>query len=453
VRYFKTTFIWIIALAAVVGISYIDFEKTRVEDEKKDKATRLLPFEPKEILAFVIEKEGVKALEMERWEDGWRVEAPVKAKGASSNVDKFLGYVTDSRNDSEYVMDANPAPERLAEFGLSKPTLKLTLKVGKDLKPYTLIFGDRAPTMGVAFAMLEGRKEVYRVLAAARAEADKDLYYFRDKSVLTLKPEMIDQVSVEKEGVSIRAKLPENGKWVIEKPIKALAEQAKVFEFIGVFSRAEVKEFVSDKKENLASYGLEKPSTQMMFWQAGDAEPTVRLYIGDRSPQKRGYYCSMSDRDNIFILDEEVVNAIPRSANDLRTRQLMYFEANNLKRIELRADGKTVALVRDKDKEWRKNNAAGEKMDFNAVKEILDELLAFTIKDFAGGATASMSEFGLENPSAQIMLWEEGSAVPAHLSVGKITPTGNGVYARTGSEPEALVLDERIVRVLRTIFN
>lgn len=451
-RYFKTTFVWIIALAAVVGISYIDFEKTRVEDEKKDKATRLLPFETKEILAFVIEKEGAPTLEMERWEDGWRLVAPTKAKGASPNVDKFLGYVTDSRNDSEYVMDANPTQERLTEFGLLKPTLKLTLKVGKDLKPYTLVFGDRAPTMGVAFAMLDGRKEVYRVLAAARAEADKDVYYFRDKTVLTLKPEMVDQIAVDKQGLSFRAKLPENGKWVIEKPVKASADQGKVFEFIGAFHRAEVKEFVSDKKENLASYGLEKPATQLLFWQAGDAQPTVRLFIGDRSPQKRGYFCSMSDRDNIFVLDEEVVNAIPRSANDLRARQLMFFEANNLKRIELRADGKTIALVRDTEKEWRKNNATGEKMDFNAVKEILDELVAFTIKDFAG-ATVSIKESGLENPSAQIMLWEEGSAVPVHLSVGKITPTGSSVYARTGSEPEVLVLDERIIRVLRTIFN
>jgi hypothetical protein len=451
-RYFKTTFIWIIALAAVVGISYIDFEKTRVEDEKKDKATRLLPFEPKEVLAFVIEKEGIKTLEMERWEEGWRIVAPVKTKGASPGVEKFLGYVTDSRNDAEYIMDANPTPARLTEFGLLKPTLRLTLKVGKDLKPYTLLFGDRAPTMGVAFAMLEGRKEVYRVLAGARAEADKDLYYFRDKTVLTLKPEMIDQVSADRPGMSVRAKLPENGKWVIEKPMKALAEQAKVFELFGVFYRTEIKEFVSEKKENLASYGLEKPTTQVMFWQAGDSEPTVRLFVGDRSPQKRGYYCALSNRDNVFILDEEVINAIPKSANDLRSRQLMFFEANNLKRIELRADTKSVALVRDTQKDWRKNNVNGEKVEFNAVKEILDELLSFTIKDFVVVA-ANMREFGLETPSAQIMLWEEGSAVPVHLSVGKITPTGNGVYARTGSEPEVLVLDERIIRVLRTIFN
>jgi hypothetical protein len=160
----------------------------------------------------------------------------------------------------------------------------------------------------------------------------------------------------------------------------------------------------------------------------------------------------MSDRDNIFILDEEVVNAIPKSANDLRSRQLIFFEANNLKRIELRADNKSIVLVRDHEKEWRKNSITGEKVAFNVIKETLDELLAFTIKDFVV-VTPDMREFGLVTPSAQIMLWEEGSAVPVNLSLGKVTPTGNGVYARTGSEPEALVLDERIIRVLRTIFN
>ncbi|MBF0169724.1 MAG: hypothetical protein HQK87_01320, partial [Nitrospinae bacterium] len=42
--YFKKTFLWIIAAVALVGISYLDFEKTRIEEQEKDEATRLLPF-------------------------------------------------------------------------------------------------------------------------------------------------------------------------------------------------------------------------------------------------------------------------------------------------------------------------------------------------------------------------------------------------------------------------
>lgn len=96
--------------------------------------------------------------------------------------------MTDSRNDAEYLMDEDPTPERLAEFGLKDPKVSVTLKAGKELTPYTLVFGDRAPTKGVAFARLAGQKPVYRVLAYARAEADKDSHYFREKKCCTLAP-------------------------------------------------------------------------------------------------------------------------------------------------------------------------------------------------------------------------------------------------------------------------
>ena len=158
-RYFKKTFIWIIILVALAGYSYIDFESTRLKEVEKKEATRLLPFSTNEILSVTIKKED-RVLELERWEEGWKIIAPIKAMADSDTVEKFLGHMTEAKNDSDYVMESDPTPERLVEFGLSKPTLFVTLRAGKELKPHTLVFGDRAPTMGVAFAQLEGKKSI-----------------------------------------------------------------------------------------------------------------------------------------------------------------------------------------------------------------------------------------------------------------------------------------------------
>jgi len=449
-NYFKTTFAWVIVLAAIAGYSYIDHEKTRVEEIKKDEATRLFSFYPKDIVSITLNK-GDRVIELERWEEGWRIVAPIKAKAESQAVEKFLGYITDSRNDAEYIMDPDPSPERLVEFGLADPTITVTLKVGKKLAEHTILFGARAPTKGVAFARLKGEKAVYRILSYMRAEADKDVRYFRDKSVLRLNPLMIDQLVIKRKQGVIRVKLPQDGKWEIEKPIKTRADHNKVFEILGMFANAQVKEFISENKDNLKAYGLDKPEIELMFWLSGDSEPTLKMQVGARNPGKRGYFLTMSDRDNVFLLEEDVISAIPRSANDLRSRDLLFFESDTLRRIEIRRPGKSIALVRDKDKEWRKNNESGEKVDFNLVKEMLNGIMELKISDFVTDSPENLKAYGLDPPEIKLLLWPEKSAVPIFLSVGSKAPSGY-VYAMSGAQGSVLALDESVKRILKIIF-
>tara|TARA_B100000315_G_C14592889_1_gene596919 strand:+ start:3578 stop:4942 length:1365 start_codon:yes stop_codon:yes gene_type:complete len=452
-KYFKHTFLWIIILAAVAGYSLIDFKRTEIEEIKKDEATRLLPFMPKDVMAITLEKEE-RVIELERWEDGWRIVKPIDAKAKSETVEKFLTYVTESRNDADYVMDPDPTPARLTEFGLLNPRLLATLKVGKELTPYTLIFGARAPTKGVSFAQLKGQKPVYRVLADAHAQANQDLYYFRDKSILRLEPVMINQLVIVRPDIKIRLNLPDSAaKWELEKPVKARADHNRVFELLGAFKNAEIKEFIAETQDNLSSYGLDKPDIKLLFWLAGDTEPTVTLSIGKRSPQKRGYFSLMTDRNYIFLLEEETVNAIPNHENDLRSRELLFFDKDKLKRIEIRQPDQTIVLVKDMERDWRLNNLNSEKVDFNLVRELLDELINAEIKDFlTEEATSDLGKFGLEPASVQVLIWPEDRAVPISLSIGEKTPSGY-VYAQSGSENIILAIEARIKNFLLTHFN
>lgn len=449
-RYFKATFAWVIVLVALAGYTYLDFSHTRIEETRKEEASRLFPFAPQEALAIELAREdGV--ISLERWEDGWRLVAPITAKADSEAVEKFLEYVTDSRNDADYVMDPDPTPERLKEFGLAEPKVSLTLKVGKDLKPYTLMFGDRAPSMGVAFARLKGGKPVYRVLANARAEADKDAFYFRDKKVLRLNPVMVDQLAITRADLAIRARMSGEGRWTLEKPVRDRADHEKVFEFLGLFANAQVKAFADETKGRLRDFALDKPSAELRFWQSGDAEPAVTLTVGARSPELRGYYCAMTDRDGVFVLDEEVIHAIPRDAKELRGKELFFFDQDALARIEARADGASVALVRGADKEWRRGGDKGAVVDFIAIKEFLDALASTRIRDFVTDNPGGLQQYGLDAPVMQVMLYPQGSAVPLFVSVGARTPAGYR-YARTGEKPTILALDETIQGILQTIL-
>ncbi len=450
-RYLKKTFIWIIVLVAIGGYTMLDFKSTKIAEQKKQEESRLLPFTADQVLALTIKKDS-GTIELERWEKGWKIVSPINAMAKNETVEKFIHEVTESRNDSDYVMDQNPSPERLTEFGLTVPSIRLTLKVGKELKEHTLLFGIRAPMMGVAYAQVEGFKPVYRVNADCRAEADKDAYHFRDKSVLTLNPVMIDQVAVTWEGLPMLFKQAENGMWKVEKPINARADQKKLLEFMGMFANAEIKEFISEKKEKLASYGLDKPSAVLRFWLSGDSSPTVQVDIGKRSPEKRGYYCAMSDREAIFILEEKTVNAIPRSADEMRSKQLFFYENEKLKRIEVRSAEKAVVLVKDSENEWRKASVKGDKADFTSVNDFIEEMKNFEIKEFVSNDLRDIRQYGLDPAVIQAQIWLEGSAVPIALNLGKATPAGH-VYAFSTAEKGILTLEERTKRVLEAFLR
>ncbi len=449
--YFKKTFIWIIVLVAIGGYTMLDFKSTKIAEQKKEEESRLLPFTADQVLAFTIKKES-GTMELERWDKGWKIVSPLNTMAKNETVDNFLREVTESKNDSEYVMDPDPTPERLTEFGLAVPSITLTLKVGKELKEHTILFGNRAPMMGVAYAQLEGKKPVYRVLADARSEADKDVYYFRDKSVLKLNPVMVDQVAVTWEGSPMLFKQNEAGMWKVEKPISARADQKKLFEFMGMFANAEIKEFISEKKEKLADYGLDKPSSVLKFWLSGDSDPAVQIDIGKRSPEKRGYYCAMSDRDAIFILEEKAVNSIPRTADELRSKQLFFFESEKLKRIEVRSPAKSVVLVKDTENEWRRGSEKGDKADFTMVNDLIEELKNFETKEFVSNDLRDMRQYGLDPATVQVQMWLEDNAAPISLNIGKTSPAGY-VYAFTTAGKSILTLDERTKRVLETFLK
>lgn len=454
-KYVKSTFIWFIVLVAVAGYSYLDLESTKMEEAKKEEEAKLLPFNTLEVLTLTIENDDSndKSIELERWDDGWRIVKPIEAKAHSGAVEKFLKNLAASRNDADYVMDPDPTPERLVEFGLANPAVRVTMRVGRDLKPYTVQFGKRAPTMGVAYARLEGRKAVFRVLADARSEANKDMLYFRNKTVLRINPVLVDQFSITRPEGYILAKLPQDGKWGLEKPVKARTDYNKVFEFLGALANAEISEFTEETKANISTYGLDKPTISLVFWKHGDSEPTVRLDIGKRSPEKRGYYCAMSDRDYVFVLPEETINAIPRHADDLRSRDLLYVEKEKLKRIEVHGDGGGwLVLVKGVDNEWRLGDEKGEKVDFNLVTDFIDEMTGARIKEFVTSNLKGLGKYGLEPAVAQLLFWTEGSTAPVSLKVGKKAPSGY-VYAFAGAENMVLTVDERVKRLLQTYFR
>ncbi|MDH5639442.1 MAG: DUF4340 domain-containing protein, partial [Nitrospinota bacterium] len=192
---------------------------------------------------------------------------------------------------------------------------------------------------------------------------------------------------------------------------------------------------------------LKDPKAKLSFWQSGDSDVTVSISIGDRNPEKRGYYVTMSDRNNVFLLEEDIINSIPREASDLRSRHVFFLDSLKFSRIEIHRPGSLVTLVKDKNQEWHRDNMAGESLDYNMVKEFLDSLSSIKIRDFVADNPISLREYGLDPPSAQILLYKEEGGAPLYLSLGLKSPAGY-LFAQSGSEKSVIALDAGVQGIL-----
>jgi hypothetical protein len=454
-KYFKKTFLWIIILAALAGYFYLDVETTKKKETKKEEASRLLPFKPSEVLELELKK-GDGIIVVQRWEDGWRIEKPIKVKADSKAVEKALSYITQSRNDADYVMDENPTQERLAEFGLINPQLEVTLRIGKTLTPYTLIFGERAPTQGVAFAILKGSPKVYRVLADARAEADQSLYYFRDKTIFRTEPNMVDKVEIVKDNKKVRCELPmeEEGKWEIVSPVKARADMIKIIEIVAKFKNSEIKEFIDEEPKDLKAYGLFPVKTKLSIWLSGDESPTETIFIGERDKKKRGYLAKLEKKDNVFLIEEDMVDLLPDDAEDLRERSVLFFEEGKVNKIEVKYPDREMVVIKTPppDIEWKTLKPREEIFDVNIIKEFFNRIKEFKIKEFISEGHEGLKTYGLDSPAIKLLIWEEGNKSPHELNIGNISSQGDGIYAWTGEQDTIVLLDNKIKGVIKDSF-
>jgi hypothetical protein len=429
-RYFKKTFLWIILLSILGGYLYIyEIRGGKEREQAEEEASRLFRFTPEDVIELELKKPG-SLIHLIRDEKGWQMDSPVKAKADDKSVHSVLQYITETKNDSKYVMEENPSPQRLVEFGLSNPSLQVEIRVkGEPAK--TIYFGDRGPTQNVAYAMVKGDPRVYRVVADARAEADRDDYYFRDKTIASFKPFEADKLEISINGQTMRAELPMMGKWEITQPLKARADLVKIMELLSKLSEGEIKAFIDEEPKDLGLYGLNPPRAEVSVWGGGDNKGVTTLLFGDKDIKKRGVYVKHKDSPNVFLLEEDVWDILPRDVSHLRDQSVFFFEEEKVTKIQLKSPIKETLWEKDSHAEWKQKMPVNSSVEFSIIKDLLEKLKGVRIKEFVVDNPKDLKEFGLNKPAYTIKIWQEGSNTPQELNIGKTDNSGRAVYALT----------------------
>jgi Domain of unknown function (DUF4340) len=145
-----------------------------------------------------------------------------------------------------------------------------------------------------------------------------------------------------------------------------------------------------------------------------------------------------------FYYFYEVRGAPERERAESRKGRVFDAEPADVTAVELKRPDDTVALKRDGDV-WRVTAPVAARGNRGTIDETLTTILTAKMDREIDAKPASLADFGLEKPAAQVLLTlKDGKQVG--IDLGAKSPTGVWVYAREHGKPAVFVLSDSVLR-------
>jgi hypothetical protein len=434
----------LVIVAALLGGYYYWYEVKGGEQRKaaEEAAQRIFQLSKDAIEAVAITR-GNETVKLARdAAEGWVLVAPVRAKADQRSVEEVLDGLVEGKRDKVIAEQATD----LADFGLKEPSMVVEAAVKDAATPTVLQFGARTPTMTGYYAREGEQPKVLMVPASLQTKFDKDVFSLRDKTLLTLEPAQVKRVEVRHGDRLIAVESEGDQGWKMVEPLEAKADKAKVNDFVSAVNGARVKEFLDDAPQDLAKYGLNPPRWRLTFF-VGDDRAEKSVLIGDEDTTKSGINVKRGATEAVFLVENKLLEKLPKEASDWRDRAIMAFKRDSVERLEIRDDASVVEVAcvdncgKIPDDRWQLKQPLEAKADAVKVRTLLRSLEELKAKGFVAEQSPDLAPYGLDHPSAQIHVWRKDVSTPVTALFGREDPDTGGRFLKLAERPAVYAID------------
>ena len=429
---FKTTLI----LALVLAVGIVAVVLLNRQEEKKEKAeehaSRILNIEQENVNELYLLPEGIHCV---RDSLGWRITQPVRTDGDKSAIESVIRLF--ERADKERVVSSDPQDYR--KFGLEPATGSIVVvhSEGRD----TVFVGDKSPTGSFVFARQSGSPDVFLTATTLKNNVEKELFDLRDKKALGFDKNNVRSLTLEnRHGRFVLERSVEG--WRVVKPNEYEAEQSDIQSMMNRLSSENVNEYVEEAPESLRRYGLTNPSRQITVTLSNGA--TKSLLIGKRINKE--YYGKDNNRDPVFLVDTSFVSLFDKNLYDLRNKQLTDFMSNDVSKFSLTFDDMTIECEKDTAGTWTLTRPEQRKTKSWKMSSITRKASQLEIAQFADDDPASLVPYGLNDPAAQAVFYNDEGQILVDLLLGKVRD--DQVYAKTADSDAVYLIEKSVLETL-----
>lgn len=393
----------------ILGKPAFSFVDVRPDDLRQ---RSLLPLGGAWVTSFEIKREGIPLLEFLRTGEGWNVGSE---KASSQKITEFIDDLTTasavsfiwpvgSSNETDHATSS-----LLAGYGLdpdSAVTVTLNDINGKSRR---LSFGKEADD-GNVYALVQNGNAIVTVPSKLRDFARQDPVMFTDSRLFPVEARSVNGFSVSSDGSLYSLVRDKDGKWGLESPVVAPADQ-----------------------------------------EASDALLSLILSLSPADVVKEnGVAVSvLTNMSKVLVPRERILGK--RTFEDLRSREMLKIDAPLVKRIVSTVGGKTpktASVVYDRERrQWNLDTEAdGVAVNVKGVESVLsviNPLTAVRIEKLAVVA-ADLDDYGLDTPFLTVAIDQDSDeTIRRNILIGK--KTRGGRFATIGSSDAIFVISDATV--------
>ena len=393
----------------ILGKPAFSFVDVRPDDLRQ---RSLLPLGGAWVTSFEIKREGIPLLEFLRTGAGWNVGSE---KASSQKITEFIDDLTTASAVS-FVWPVGSSNETdhatsslLAGYGLdpdSAVTVTLNDINGKSRR---LSFGKEADD-GNVYALVQNGNAIVTVPSKLRDFARQDPVMFTDSRLFPVEARSVNGFSVSSDGSLYSLVRDKDGKWGLESPVVAPADQ-----------------------------------------EASDALLSLILSLSPADVVKEnGVAVSvLTNMSKVLVPRERILGK--RTFEDLRSREMLKIDAPLVKRIVSTVGGKTpktASVVYDRERrQWNLDTEAdGVAVNVKGVESVLsviNPLAAVRIEKLAVVA-ADLDDYGLDTPFLTVAIDQDSDeTIRRNILIGK--KTRGGRFATIGSSDAIFVISDATV--------
>ena len=305
--------LWIYLLIALTlsAIYFKEFQSGKRRIAEKISTMTMFELDPSSVSFFSIDK-GSTRIVVTRTNEGdsetWFIKSPIRAKADGLRVRKFLEKLSKLR----WVREIAKRPEDISEFGLDKPAVVIAF-TAENISG-TLRIGSLTPLGDDVYVQRNGDQAVYTISFADKYDLDVDLFDLRDKRLITISPENVLKLVIERRGKSPWLLRKRGDRWFFGNgPTEADPE--RIHAILSRLWTMRATSIVEEKARDLSQYGLTDPAVGIRVISGKKEE---EILIGNVSRQGDELYAKMVGSPMVVTIKKWILSDIPPTEKGLR---------------------------------------------------------------------------------------------------------------------------------------
>ena len=253
----------------------------------------------------------------------------------------------------------------------------------------------------------------------------------------------VDRVTVERGGIRMEVRR-QGGRWDMVAPFPSRVDQGRVTRLVDAFENARVTDALSlqelrRRELSLKEFGL-APAAVCVTLRGVQMSDEIRL--GALSPLGKEVYARMNQMDQVLVLPVELNAALPRTADDWRSRKLLHGDRSLLRMIELRTPGRPFIKLSKETGTWRMVQPAPAPASDEKVESLLDTLYNANVVRFVWPTASNVMDVAEVDSAlkARMELYGLGTeaAVQIHLQEAVASASAKVVFGRSLDDADSL---------------